>query len=68
MFYPRRIGVAIDAPDFLDMARALGCEAQRVESLADLARALEEAHRRRRPTVLELPEQAFLATPAGNWY
>ncbi len=63
-----RIGVAIDAPDFLGMARALGCEAQRLESLPDLARALEEAHRRRRPTVLELPEQAFLSTPAGNWY
>ena len=62
------IGVAIDAPDFLAAARALGCAAERVESPGELAPALQRARGASRPTLLELPETAFLNQPAGGWY
>lgn len=62
------IGVAIEAPDFLAAARALGCDAERLDSPGELAAALQRARGASRPTLLELPETAFLTQPAGGWY
>ena len=62
------VGVEVDAPDFIAAARAMGCAAQRVASVDDLGPALVEAAGARRPTLLELCEADFLASPAGDWY
>lgn len=62
------IGVDVAAPDFVTAARALGCAARRVPGPDALATALREAWRDRRPTLLELPEDAFLERPSGLWY
>lgn len=62
------VGVDVDPPDFLAAARALGCDARRLESLAALEAALPEAAAAGKPVLLELPEAAFLSGPAGDWY
>jgi acetolactate synthase-1/2/3 large subunit len=62
------VGVDIDPPDFIAAARALGCDARRIESLAALEVALPEAAAAGKPVLLELPETAFLSGPAGDWY
>lgn len=62
------VGVDIDAPDFVAAATALGCFAERVDSLASLAAALLAANGRDRPTLLELPEENFLSGPVDGWY
>lgn len=62
------IGVDIDPPDFQAAARALGCVAKRVTSLAELATCLKEAAVSPLPTVIEVPEEDFLTTAAGGWY
>lgn len=62
------IGVDVTAPDFVTAAQALGCSARRVHGPDALAEALREAQEDTRPTLLELPEDAFLETPSGLWY
>jgi acetolactate synthase-1/2/3 large subunit len=62
------IGVAVDAPDFVAAARALGCAAERVSDLAALEAVLGAAAGREVPTVLELREEDFISEPAGGWY
>ncbi|MEL7044549.1 MAG: undecaprenyl-diphosphate phosphatase, partial [Pseudomonadota bacterium] len=49
-------------------ARALGCSALRVSSRDELAAALTDAASRAAPTLLELPEDAFVSGPVGTWY
>jgi acetolactate synthase-1/2/3 large subunit len=62
------LGVDIDAPDFLAAARALGCAAERVCDLDALEVALRRAAGETLPTVIELLEGDFLASPGGTWY
>ena len=62
------LGVDIDPPDFLAAARALGCDALRVTSPDELAGALGDAATASVPTVIELPQDACLSLPAGQWY
>ena len=51
-----QIGVDIYTPDFLAIARGFGCEAMRAETLDQLAEALRQSQRRKRPTVIEIEE------------
>ncbi len=62
------VGVDIAPPDFLAAAQALGCTAERIDSLAQLESRLPELAASKIPALLELPESAFLTTPAGDWY
>ncbi|MFT4769513.1 MAG: acetolactate synthase-1/2/3 large subunit [Glaciecola sp.] len=62
------VGVDIDAPDFVAAAKALGCFAERVDSLTALETALGTAIQRDLPTLLELPENGFLSGPVDGWY
>jgi acetolactate synthase-1/2/3 large subunit len=50
----------IHTPDFLAIARAYGCEAQRANSLAELEIQLQQSRRHRVPTVIEVLEKDFL--------
>jgi len=61
-------GVDVPAPDFLQMATALGCEACRVRSLPELKTALQASRQAGVPTVIELRQEDFLSLPAGQWY
>jgi len=61
-------GVDVPAPDFLQMATALGCEACRVRSLPELESALQASRQAGVPTVIELLQEDFLSLPAGQWY
>ncbi|MFK7828406.1 MAG: 5-guanidino-2-oxopentanoate decarboxylase [Congregibacter sp.] len=62
------VGVDIDAPDFVAAARALGCEARQVSSLAEFEKALLIAADASLPTLLELPEKHFLTAETCSWY
>jgi acetolactate synthase-1/2/3 large subunit len=57
------IGVDIHTPDFLTIARGFGCAAERVTGLEGLEAALRTAASQTQPTLIELPEDAFLAGP-----
>ncbi|MNF85718.1 putative 2-ketoarginine decarboxylase AruI [compost metagenome] len=52
------IGVDIYTPDFQGLARAFGCNAEKVESLEHLAELLQAAAKADRPTVIEVWEHA----------
>jgi acetolactate synthase-1/2/3 large subunit len=62
------VGVDIYTPDLLAVARGLGCEAQAVVSLEQLAAELVAAVGRDKPTVIELKQADFISQPAGQWY
>ncbi len=62
------IGVDIPAPDFVAMAQAMGCIAEKPADLAALALALTRAAGRTVPTLLELEQSRFISQPAGQWY
>lgn len=52
------IGVDIHTPDFLQLARAFGCDAARADSFTDLEQLLLAAARRSQPSVIEIMENA----------
>jgi acetolactate synthase-1/2/3 large subunit len=54
------IACDIHTPDFLGIARAYGCHAERVEDHKALRGALVDAQSRAGPSVIEVPENAFL--------
>jgi acetolactate synthase-1/2/3 large subunit len=57
------IGVDIYTPDFLALARAFGCRAERAESIEQLRNLLYEASRADHPTVIDILEESdFLST------
>ena len=56
-----RIGVDIFTPDFVGLAKALGCEASRPGSLADLESELRASATRKVPTVIEIQAGSPLA-------
>jgi acetolactate synthase-1/2/3 large subunit len=55
-----QIGVDIYSPDFLTIARGFGCDAVRLESLAQLEDVLQEACLIKVPTLIEIDETAAL--------
>ena len=56
-----QIGVDIFAPDFVMVAKGLGCEASRPETIEALRRELAESARRNVPTLIEIKEGSPLA-------
>ena len=62
------VGVEIEPPDFIAAARALGCEAERIDSLAQLGERLPVLAALDRPALIELPEVAFVHSASGDWY
>ena len=56
------LGTDIQAPDFQQVARGFGCDAEQVDSIAGLQAGLRPAFNKDRPTVLEIRTDAgFLA-------
>jgi 5-guanidino-2-oxopentanoate decarboxylase len=53
-----RIGVEPRSPDFLGLARSLGCEGARAESAEHLARCVREALAADRPTLIEVRQDS----------
>jgi acetolactate synthase-1/2/3 large subunit len=62
------VGVDIPAPDFISVARALGCESSKPTDLSSLGDALRAASGRAVPTLLEIDQSLFISQPAGQWY
>ncbi|MDJ0877969.1 MAG: 5-guanidino-2-oxopentanoate decarboxylase [Halieaceae bacterium] len=62
------VGVDIFTPDLVAAATALGCHTARPKDLDRLADCLKQAVRQDRPTLIELSQEDFLTTPAGEWY
>jgi len=63
--YPgRQSGTTIVNPDFVEMARACGAWAERVERTEDFAAAFERARNAGKPAVLELLTDPLQITPA----
>ena len=56
-----QIGVDIFTPDFVGLAKALGCEASRPNSLAELEAELTASATRKVPTVIEIKAGSSLA-------
>lgn len=56
-----QIGVDIFAPDFVMVARGLGCEASQPENIEALRRELAASARRNVPTLIEIREGSALA-------
>ena len=55
-----QIGVDIFTPDFIGLAKALGCEAVRPASLAELESALGASVKRKVPTVIEIRDSSAI--------
>jgi len=53
------IGVASHTPDFIALARSLGCSASRAADLDELKSALRGAHREAGPTLIEVQQSDF---------
>lgn len=53
------IGIDASAPDFLQLARGLGCEAVRAAALDRLPETIGRAFATDRPTLIELPAEAL---------
>lgn len=56
-----QIGVDIFTPDFVGLAKALGCEASRPASIAELESELKASATRKVPTVIEIQAGSALA-------
>jgi acetolactate synthase-1/2/3 large subunit len=50
------VGVDIYTPDFIGVAKALGCDAEAVEDVSSLRVALLAAHERQGPTLIEIDQ------------
>ena len=62
------VGVDIPPPDFVAVARAMGCAGESPANLDSLGRALQAAAKRNVPTLLEVDQSLFISKPAGQWY
>jgi acetolactate synthase-1/2/3 large subunit len=60
------VGVDIYSPDFIGVAKALGCAAESVVGVAQLVAALEAAGRREGPTLIEIDQRAWMKARAGT--
>jgi len=55
------VGVDIYAPDFIGVAKALGCAAEAVDDVEHLRAALRAAHDRQGPTMIEIDQTRWMA-------
>ncbi len=62
------VGVDIAPPDFVSLARAMGCAAEKPTDLESLERELKAATARTVPTLLEIDQSGFITLSAGQWY
>ena len=60
------VGVDIYSPDFIGVAKALGCAAEAVVGVAQLVEALEAAGRREGPTLIEIDQRAWMEARMGT--
>jgi len=54
------VGVDLHTPDFVELARGFGCNADRAGDLEELRRALKRAAENPRPTVIEIRQADFV--------
>lgn len=54
-------------PNYAEIARAYGCEAERLRSAADLAPALDRALRASKPYVIDVPMKNNPTPTTGHW-
>ena len=54
------VGVDIYTPDFIGVAKALGCSAQTVVEVEQLKAALRAASERNGPTVIEIDQRGWM--------
>ncbi|WLH71006.1 5-guanidino-2-oxopentanoate decarboxylase [Pseudomonas sp. FP2309] len=54
------VGVDIYTPDFIGVAKALGCAAERINGIDDLPVALRSAADRHGPTLIEIDQQLWM--------
>jgi acetolactate synthase-1/2/3 large subunit len=54
------VGVDIYTPDFIGVAKALGCAAQAVAGIDELKAALHAAHERQGPTLIEIDQRQWM--------
>jgi len=54
------VGVDIYTPDFVGVAKALGCAAQAVSGVEELKVALQAAHERPGPTLIEIDQRVWM--------
>ncbi|MNU04435.1 hypothetical protein D3C72_2488430 [compost metagenome] len=54
------VGVDIYTPDFIGVAKALGCAAEAVSSVEQLRGALRVAHDRQGPTLIEIDQAEWM--------
>jgi len=59
------VGVDIYTPDFIGVAKALGCAAGRAEDVASLRAALRQASDSQLPTLIEIDQQAWMSGVAA---
>jgi acetolactate synthase-1/2/3 large subunit len=62
------VGVDIAPPDFVALAKAMGCAAYKPQDLDSFVQALQAASTHRVPTVIEIDQSDFISKPAGQWY
>jgi acetolactate synthase-1/2/3 large subunit len=60
--------VALGAPDFVSIARAMGCEAEQLDADSELGEVVARALTADRPTLIHVLEQSAAATrmPVGG--
>jgi acetolactate synthase-1/2/3 large subunit len=54
------VGVDIYTPDFIGVAKALGCAAEAVSGVEQLKAALNAANDRQGPTVIEIDQRSWM--------
>jgi acetolactate synthase-1/2/3 large subunit len=60
------VGVDIYSPDFIGVAKALGCAAEAVVGVAQLVAALKAADQREGPTLIEIDQRAWMEARVGT--
>jgi acetolactate synthase-1/2/3 large subunit len=61
------VGVDIYSPDFIGVAKALGCAAEAVVGVAQLVAALKAAEQREGPTLIEIDQRAWMEARDGTF-
>ncbi|HEU5133633.1 MAG TPA: thiamine pyrophosphate-binding protein [Steroidobacteraceae bacterium] len=67
LFPAAEVGWDAQKPDYAEIARAYGCEGERLKSAADLAPALRRALAARRPYLLDVPMKNNPTPTTGHW-
>jgi len=67
LFPAAKIGWDAQKPNYAEIARAYGCEAERLSSAADLAPALQRALAAGKPYLLDVPMKNNPTPTTGHW-